>query len=358
MTLNKQASRFMNRKIVKNILLDKKLSTIHISRLNKLFTKFRCKEIEDMHRTLALFVLYDLNNYEGRLRRLKGIPGTTRYTQLLRYGKQQYKRIYDIQTERKTRLFKNKISYWVDQGLSLEHAQNKVSEVQTLRSSLSPSTQKGASEYSIRCVPYWIKRGFSEEEAKIKVANAQRRSHSFERNQRWLKTLSLKSDEEKKLINAKKSNSITGYLARGFDEKTAEKLSNEYYKKRNNYSKTSQAFFSILDNLLGSSNVYYKSKNYEKQFCGKCVDFYDSGSGVVVEYYGDFWHRNPLKYNSEFVSYGLSSKEIWELDSKRIETIKEDNAIKNVIIVWESQVIKNPHEAALKIIKEIENARI
>lgn len=353
--LNKEATRFLNRKAVKQILANKVLSADNISRLNRFFTKFRCKEVEFMHATISKFVLYDLNNYEGRMRRLKGIPGTTMYTQLLRYGKKQFSDIVAGQSIRKTSHFANTMCHWKNQGFTDDKSSKMVSQVQKSRSLRSPSSQKGATEFSARCVGYWIKKGLSEKDAKLEVSKFQHRKYTAERNERWQKTLKNKSATEIAEMNAKKGHSVDSYVLRGMDYDTALRASNDYYAKRNNYSKSSQAFFSRLESELASCSVYYKTKNYEKQINGRCVDFYDSATKTVVEYYGDFWHRNPDNYSATFIAYNKQSSTIWKEDELRITKIKESADVRKVIIVWESAVAKNPQQVIDHILMEIKH---
>lgn len=355
--LNKEATRFVNRKNISALLADKPLTDYHISRLNKLFETNTCKQLENMHLTIAKFVLNDLNNYEGRLRRLQGIPGTTRYTQLLRYGKHNFLKILSEQTTRKTKHFENKTAYWVNLGFSESEALQQVSDIQTSRSLLSPAAQHGSREHSVRCVEYWIKNGYSADEAVIQVASIQRRKHTAERNKRWQETINSKPAEEIALINRKKGHSVEAYKLKGFTDEDAIIASNKSYAKRNNFSQLSQTFFILLEQYLNSNAVYYKIKNYEKQFNGKCVDFYDANSNTVIEFYGDFWHRNPMTYNEQFTCYGKTSKEIWEYDAVRIDLIKKHKDVAKLIIVWESAVIKNPQAEVNRIIKEIQNDR-
>jgi hypothetical protein len=350
---SKQTIRFLARKQVKAILENKELGEYHISRLNSLFEIYRVKQLEDMHKTIALFVLYDLNNYLGRLRRLRGVPGTSKYTQLLRYGKENFLSVLKSQNESKSRHFKNTVSYWERNGYSTSEAKQLVSLIQAERSSRSPSTQKGAVEYSIRRVEYWIKKGMSPEDAKLAVSNAQRRRHSKERNVRWQNTLKSKPANEIDLINRKKSHSVDGYLLRGHSIDEAERLSRQYWQKRKNYSRSSQAFFMLLGSLLGEDEIYYKTLNYEKQLSGKLVDFFHAASGTVVEYYGDFWHRNPTIYSGDFLCYKQTSKQVWERDEKRLDLIKKHSSVKRILVVWESEVLRNPQQAADRIYKEI-----
>lgn len=351
--LNKQASKFLKRKDVSFALGDLQLTNKQVERLNRLFSFYTCKETENMHMTIVHFILNDLTNFTGRYRRLKGIPGTSLYTQVLRYGKKRALEIYKSQSHKKIKKFNNRIEYWVNLGYNLEDSEKLVKDIQKSRSEKSPSAQKGASEYSKRCVGYWIKRGYTEEEAKKAVSQTQSRTHSLERNIRWQNTLKSKPKEEIDLINLKKGHTIESCLARGMDEDTAIKQSYAYFSNRKNFSNLSQVFFKIVDSLMNSDCIYFKTKNYEKQFFGKCVDFYDERTKTVVEFYGDFWHRNPEKYDKNFVCYGKTSQEIWDLDKKRIEIIESHPDVEQVFIVWESEVIVNPHSVAENIIKEI-----
>ncbi len=65
------------------------------------------------------------------------------------------------------------------------------------------------------------------------------------------------------------------------------------------------------------------------------VDLYDETTNKVIEFYGDFWHANPLIYKeNDIVRNGLTAKEIWNHDMERINLLKEKFNL-NVRIVWE-----------------------
>jgi very-short-patch-repair endonuclease len=356
--MNKNIERFLKRKSTKEILGDQYILTSqHVIRLTKVFDYYGSpKKIENWLPAIAYMVKYNLTNYASRIKRLKHLPASPSvYSLMLRYGV-NWKEHHDSHALKRTLHFKNKIDYWTNLGFTTDTAIQKVSETQTMRSAKSPASQRGATEYSIRCVGYWLKKGFSEEEAKREGSSIQSKPRSPEVIEKWLESLLLKTDEEKELINRKKGHSIDAYMLNGYDTKTAEELSILYYAKRTNYSQTSQSFFILLESLLGSNQVYYKVKNYEKQFGSRCVDFYDADTKTVIEYYGDFWHRNPTKYHAEFIAYNKKSRTIWEEDAIRIETIARHHDVNRVIIIWESEVINNPHNAANSIITEIKDA--
>lgn len=357
--MDKKIQRFLKRKHVISVLGEHySLSELQYIRLSKYFSQYgHEKKCEEWFKTVAYMTKYNLSNIVGRIRRLKNMPSSPNdYSLLLRYGK-FWKEHKTQSVSRKTSHFKNRIEYWIRKGHSLDEAVEKVREIQTNRSMRSPATIGGTSEYSCRSVSFWINKGLSEEQAKQEVARRQRREKTPETIAKWLNTLNNKSNEEKQLIYLKKGHSVNSYMARGFSEEDSIKMSNAYYAKRNNFSKSSQAFFMILENFFNKDRVFYKCKNYEKQFFGKCVDFYDSDSKTVVEFYGDYWHRNPAKFEATQRFYNSTSEEIWNKDKIRLEKIATHPEVKKIIVVWESEVLVNPHNASLKIIQEIKDGK-
>jgi len=85
-------------------------------------------------------------------------------------------------------------------------------------------------------------------------------------------------------------------------------------------------------------------ENREKTIKIKSKSFYVDGfcpkTNTVYEFYGDFWHGNPKKYNS-FEINPFSKKtygELYNLTMKR-EKILKTNGYK-IISVWESDFNK------------------
>lgn len=89
------------------------------------------------------------------------------------FSEKDAKNILKVFADDKTRNFPNKLNYWIRQGYSHEDATKFIQGIQKDRSIKSPSTKKGAREYSIRTVEYWIKRGYDENEARKKVSEHQ-----------------------------------------------------------------------------------------------------------------------------------------------------------------------------------------
>lgn len=58
---------------------------------------------------------------------------------------------------------------------------------------------------------------------------------------------------------------------------------------------------------------------------------------VVVEYYGDYWHCWPGKYDASFYHsvIGMSARDVWERDRVRMQAIA--GAGYKSVIVWEHE---------------------
>lgn len=369
MNYEKQIQRFLRRKAIVLILgADYQLTPIQRTRLCKLLDVHKTpKNMENMLATVANFIAYDLTNYVGRYRRLAGIGGTSKYTQMLRYGR-HWEQVYAAQSQKKVKHFPNTLNYWMSKGFSISEARQKVSEVQMARGSLGAAKTRGTSRYTIRSVEYWINSGYSIEEAKNKVRHIQttnglefyKRNYpdSFEekfqeRIEKWQE--SLRACDQKDL-NLKKSPTVEGALARGLTPEQAFEVrqSNlEHLRRvRRLPSKISQKLFDLLERRLGDL-CYYSDKNYEKLVGGYRVDFYHPASKIVVEFYGDFYHRNPKLFESAHTVFNKSAEEVWEYDKQREAAIRQDPKTRILIVVWESDFRKNPNQVIDNIIKEI-----
>ena len=85
------------------------------------------------------------------------------------------------------------------------------------------------------------------------------------------------------------------------------------------------------------------------------VDFYVPHSNKIIEFYGDYWHMNPLKY--EPTSYNSSVKkianDIWEYDATRKTLIEKFGY--EMLVIWEKDFNDNTSETVEKCIKFLYN---
>lgn len=68
----------------------------------------------------------------------------------------------------------------------------------------------------------------------------------------------------------------------------------------------------------------------------KICDIYVPSLNLIIEYFGDYWHCNPKKYESNYFNKKKNkfAWELWEYDKKKVELIKSYDY--NLEIVWES----------------------
>ena len=202
---------------------------------------------------------------------------------------------------------RNCIEFWINKGFSKEESEIKVKEVmdeihQKTSKKLKDNPEKYAYKFPTK-VEYCIKKGFSEEEGIKKISEIQNR-FSLEkciekygnedgekvwlnRQERWINTLDLKTEEEKIEINKKK---LTGAQ----------------------YSPISQRLFWDIYNLVGNDKTkfaeqkkefYLLSDGYGCDFCGGvgyCVDLFDVVCVVDVVGFQDCNSETPLLHQPMF----------------------------------------------------------
>ena len=170
-------------------------------------------------------------------------------------------------------------------------------------------------------------------------------------------------------LNKRKANTYSSFLDRceGDVEKATEEY-NKYCIKRSesiSFSKCSQSLFNELGKQLdglGIFDYYFHSKNQEwginiigKRFV--YLDFFVRSKGKAIEFNGDYYHANPIKYseNSEINIKGTKRlvKEIWEEDKKRIDDILTVPYIKEVLVIWEYEWTHNKEETIKKCLEFI-----
>lgn len=81
---------------------------------------------------------------------------------------------------------------------------------------------------------------------------------------------------------------------------------------------------------------------------GKIFDIYIPQFNLLIEYNGDYWHCNPIKYGVEYFNKkkNKTAKEIWDYDKHKLDLAINNNY--NCEIIWETDYKKNKN-----IIKDI-----
>ena len=208
------------------------------------------------------------------------------------------------------------------------------------------ATESTVPEKRTNRVEYYTSRGMDSEAAKLAVSRRQAtfslsrcvEEHGLmpgtkiwmERQNRWQATIYAKSDEEIQELNRKKLN-------------------------KNGTSASERRLFLLL------SEIY---KNVERQHCLQYKDgdksrwfVYDIRIGnVLIEYNGDFWHRNPNSsadyIDPDYFAYGMLTSEVWAKDLKKRKLAEATGFI--LVTVWESEYINDPDTILNEIHRIIE----
>jgi hypothetical protein len=103
-----------------------------------------------------------------------------------------------------------------------------------------------------------------------------------------------------------------------------------FLSKHRTVSKAQQE---IIDHL--SSSIPAAQFEGEKLFHGGthkyCIDIFSDKAKMVVEYNGDYWHCNPIKYSGSFY-HPLKKKyaeQIWAEDAERMSVMQQKVATRS-----------------------------
>jgi hypothetical protein len=136
-----------------------------------------------------------------------------------------------------------------------------------------------------------------------------------------------------------------------FIDKYGEEEGNKAWKNKFKLVKVSKKS-KIISDILTKLKYSFET---EKEISGKFLDFYLSDINVGIEYFGDYWHLNPKRYESSFYNSQLKMRafDVWEKDRCRLNVIKE--SVDSIIVIWESSEV---NETLLeKTIKELKNKK-
>jgi hypothetical protein len=239
------------------------------------------------------------------------------------------------------------IEFYTKRGYSVEEGKKHINKIQETGSNISSTFRKENTDecaiFLTNRIEYYLNKGYSLEDAQTLLTNRQTtfskdiciEKYGEEeglkvwqaRQDKWMNTLNLKSEEEKIKIKHKKLFNNSGF------------------------SKSSQELFnSILENL----DDRLKEKTYFHQHNGEIIryskivkncyklDFVNTILSKCIEFNGDYWHCNPKKYSADYYHKIIkkSAKRIWELDSEKKHFI--ENVLNyDLLIIWEDDYKKN-----------------
>lgn len=189
---------------------------------------------------------------------------------------------------------------------------------------------------------------------------------------------------ENYILPEKSKTNLNGYIAR-YGEKDGIRRYNErcnkisrsftvdWYIERyginegiKHYQKRFEAFYKVSSNITHSKNQYLiynalkvNDDNWkDERYAGVArVDMLNEKIGVAIEYFGDFWHCNPMVYKDDYYNKCLKmyAKDKQIFDKIRLSKILSfSKSITLIIVIWEKSFINMKCDTH-KILKYIYN---
>jgi hypothetical protein len=138
---------------------------------------------------------------------------------------------------------------------------------------------------------------------------------------------------------------------------------NEYKsRQRPFYSKISQDMFDAIYDRTRYEKCYYANLNKEYGvYLSSCarytfIDFYALECNRAIEFYGDYWHCNPDKYDENYTHsvYNETAEDVWKRDANRISALYKDHNI-STLVIWQSEFVANREETITKCLEFLDD---
>lgn len=163
------------------------------------------------------------------------------------------------------------------------------------------------------------------------------------------------SEERKKKIsqaNAGKKKGMTWEEIIGETRANERRIENSLAMSKTNElllngrtSKLEKSVFSLIERYGFQQNV--KISKY-------VVDFLNPANKQIIEIHGDYWHCNPVLYDSDYFnsSIEMTAQEKWDYDAFRKS--KLESLGYTVYVVWEDEIKKQGIQMIIGIVKEVQ----
>lgn len=199
------------------------------------------------------------------------------------------------------------------------------------------------------------------EKAKIKCSNASKKNWE---NQKYRdKVIKATSKPRKKSFGEEQSKRVLQWYKDNPEQKEIRsKLMEKNWKEGKivangyscNRSKMQEELLKDIEKIYGDK-APIRTIRLEN---GKYLfpDIFLDKIGLVIEFYGDYWHANPKLFKpTDIVHHKLTAKEIWDKDNERIRKFNDaidesDNPVDyRTEIVWQSDYINNKKQVLEKL---------
>jgi len=282
--------------------------------------------------------------------------------------------------------------YWINKGYSKEEAINEISKQQKKSSkcvktyhgkSKKMLIEKGYSEEEIKriCltptnVKFWVNRGYSEAEAREIISKNQieaAKQVDFEKrlipsNIEYWTRIGLSEKEARQKVSEHQSTfSLKTCIEKYGEEEGKKRFTNRQVKWQKTlykngklkagYSQISQdLFYELIKdiNINELNNIFFAKKGGEFVLSDDNgfyrYDFTDIKNKKIIEYNGDDYHANPIKYKpTDYPNpfrKNITAQEIWVRDNHKKELAEQYGF--EVLVIWDSEYRWGNKEEVIK----------
>ena len=209
---------------------------------------------------------------------------------------------------------------------------------------------------SILQIEFWLKRGYTDEQ-QIKEIISREQVKRYEKGREKIiaSITGLKAGDKNpmSLVSIAKRNNCTieeaskltpcfgrigekhPFFGKHHDEESKTKIAKNMPKV---FYNTSSGQIDLLNRLNCKYNgIFDDRKGVGPYNC----DMVNEELKLVIEYFGDYWHCNPKIWDEDHIvkKTGITAKDVWERDSKKINFLK--NLGYEVVVIWASDFYKN-----------------
>ena len=216
-----------------------------------------------------------------------------------------------------------------------------------------------------RTLDYWLSKGFCEDDARRQLFTYQ---STCANNQKQCKQywLNLGFAEDAAIENASVFSRVTSvwcveyWIDMGHTLAEAKQKVSEYQRENSRKSLLKVRNISSIGELKLFTRVSKQYPDAVSQF--RCcigdktyfLDIYIPSKNIAIEFFGDYFHMNPLMYNElSLMRGGISYKEIHDNDDIRISNINHVGI--DTIIIWESDSVETVNNKLTNILNNETN---
>lgn len=233
--------------------------------------------------------------------------------------------------------------------------------------------EEGTKRYEKRCqrlrgkrtIEYFVK-WYGEEEGKKRHKEYHDKYIGFQTLEWFINKYGEQKGREAYDETCKNKALTLANFIRKYGEELGRQKHEEYCRERFNKFSQSNVAMELFNQLMENDDVKSHKiwfDGHPKEF-GKYLheidkyvffDFFDETTGRIIEFNGDYWHANPLVYESDSIIHMPAkttklAKDIWQWDEARNKAIESEYGYK-VLVIWQKDWLENPDEVLQRCLK-------